>query len=83
VINAPESPMAVGLSLFPTTTPFLMLLRIALPPGPPVWQIALALTLTTATSVGFAYAAGKIFRVGLLMQGKGATLGEMWRWVRA
>jgi ABC-2 type transport system permease protein len=83
VLNAPESRMAVGLSLFPTATPFLMLLRIALPPGPPVWQIVLALTLTTATSVGFAYAAGKIFRVGLLMQGKGATLGEMWRWVRA
>ena len=28
------------------------------------------------------YAAGKIFRTGLLMQGKAATLGEMWRWVR-
>ena len=44
---------------------------------------ALGLVLTTATAVGLAYAAGKIFRVGLLMQGKGATLGEMWRWVRA
>ena len=29
-----------GLSLLPTATPFLMLLRIMLPPGPPVWQIA-------------------------------------------
>ena len=83
VLNAPESPMAVGLSLFPSATPFLMLLRITMPPGPPLWQIALGLVLTTATAVGLAYAAGKIFRVGLLMQGKGATLGEMWRWVRA
>jgi ABC-2 type transport system permease protein len=83
VLNAPESPMAVGLSMFPSATPFLLLLRILLPPGPPIWQIALGVTLSTATAVGFTYAAGKIFRTGLLMQGKGATFGEMWRWVRA
>lgn len=83
VLNAPESPLSIGLSLLPTATPFLMLLRIALPPAPPIWQVALGLVLTTATSVGLAYAAGKIFRTGLLMQGKGATLAEMWRWVRA
>ncbi len=82
VLNAPESPIAVGLSLIPTATPFLMLLRIVLPPGPPMWQIALGVALTAATSFGLAYAAGKIFRTGLLMQGKGATFGEMWRWVR-
>ena len=83
VLNAPESPLSIGLSLLPTATPFLMLLRIALPPGPPLWQVALGLVLTTATSLALAYAAGKIFRTGLLMQGKGATLAEMWRWVRA
>jgi ABC-2 type transport system permease protein len=66
IINAPESPISVGLSLVPTASPFLMLLRIMLPPGPPA-----------------VYAAGKIFRTGLLMQGKAATFGEMWRWVRA
>ena len=82
VLNAPESPLSIGLSLVPTATPFLMLLRIALPPGPPMWQVALGLALTTAASLGLAYAAGKIFRTGLLMQGKGASLAEMWRWVR-
>ena len=83
VINAPESPVAVGLSLFPTATPFLMLLRIMLPPGPPLWQILLAVLLTAVTSVAAVFAAGKIFRTGLLMQGKAATFGEMWKWVRA
>jgi ABC-2 type transport system permease protein len=83
VLNAPESPMAIGLSLFPSATPFLMLLRIMLPPGPPVWQVVLGVALTIATAMGVTYAAGKIFRTGLLMQGKAATLGEMWRWVRA
>jgi ABC-type Na+ efflux pump permease subunit len=83
IINAPESPVSVGLSLFPTATPFLMLLRIMLPPGPPIWQIALSVALTAVTSIAAVYAAGKIFRTGLLMQGKAATFGEMWKWVRA
>ena len=83
IVNAPDSPVSVGLSLFPTNAPFLMLLRIAIPPGPPAWQIALSVALTTLTAVALVHAAGKIFRTGLLMQGKAATLGEMWRWVRA
>jgi ABC-2 type transport system permease protein len=83
VLNAPDSPVAVGLSLLPTATPFLMLLRIMLPPGPPVWQIALSVGLTAAASIAAVYAAGKVFRTGLLMQGKAASFAEMWRWVRA
>ena len=51
-------------------------------PGPPVWRIALGVVLTTVTSI-VVYAAGKIFRTGLLMQGKAATFGEMWKWVRS
>ena len=82
VLNAPDSPMAMGLSFFPTATPFLMLLRIMLPPGPPVWQIAVSVAITALATVVMVYAAGKIFRTGLLMQGKAATFGEMWRWVR-
>jgi ABC-2 type transport system permease protein len=83
VLNAPESPIAIGLSMFPTATPFLMLLRIMLPPGPPWWQIAVSLALCGLTTIGIVYAAGKIFRTGLLMQGKPPTFGEMWKWVRA
>lgn len=83
ILNAPETPMSVGLSLFPTNTPFLMLLRIAIPPGPPMWQVLLSVVLTGATAVAMVHAAGKVFRTGLLMQGKSASLGEMWKWIRA
>jgi len=83
VLNAPDSPMSIGLSFFPTATPFLMLLRIMLPPGPPMWQVVLSVAITAVASVAAVYAAGKVFRTGLLMQGKAATFGEMWRWVRA
>jgi ABC-2 type transport system permease protein len=83
VINAPDSPVSVALSLFPTNAPFLMLLRIGIAPGPPMWQIAISVVLATATTFALVHAAGKILRTGLLMQGKAATLGEMWKWVRA
>ena len=52
ILNAPDSPISVALSMFPTNAPFLMLLRIMLPPGPPVWQIALSVVLAALTSVG-------------------------------
>lgn len=82
ILNAPDSSVSMALSLFPTAAPFLMLLRIMIPPGPPIWQIGLAVVLAAVTTVAAVYAAGKIFRTGLLMQGKAATFGEMWKWVR-
>ena len=81
VLRAPESNLALGLSFFPTSAPFIMMLRMAMQPTPPLWQPALALAITLITAVGFVWAASRIFRVGLLMQGKGATFREMLRWV--
>jgi ABC-2 type transport system permease protein len=83
VLRAPDSALAVGLSLFPPATPFLMLLRLALRPSPPTWQVLLSVVLVLLTVVAAVWAAGKIFRTGILMHGKSATVGEMLRWVRA
>lgn len=82
VLRAPDSNLALGLSFFPTSAPFIMMLRMAMQPTPPLWQPALSLALTLATTVGFVWAASRIFRVGVLMQGKGATLREMLKWIR-
>lgn len=83
VLRAPDGMMALVLSLIPTAAPFLMMLRIALQPGPPLWQILLSVAIMAGFTVLCVWAAGKIFRTGLLMQGKSATVGEMIRWVRA
>ena len=75
--------MSVGMSLFPPATPYIMLLRMALQPAPPTWQVALGVVLTLLTATACVWAAGKIFRTGLLMQGKAPTFGERARWVVA
>jgi len=80
VLKNPASPLSVGMSLFPPATPFLMLMRMAMQPSPPPWQVALSVALTTATSLACVWAGGRIFRTGLLMQGKTPTLAEMARW---
>jgi ABC-2 type transport system permease protein len=82
IIRAPESPIAVALSFFPTATPFAMLLRIALPPGPPLWQVLLSVAVLVVLTLTVVWAAGRIFRVGLLMQGKAPNLPQLLRWIR-
>ncbi len=82
ILRAPGSTLSVVASLVPTATPFLMLLRLAMTPPPPAWQVALSVVLTLGTAVVFVWAAGKIFRVGLLMQGKAPNLPELFRWIR-
>ena len=81
VIQEPNSVFSTSLSFFPPATPMVMIGRLAVPPGIPWWQPALGVVLLLATTAGFVYAAGRIFRVGLLMQGQGAKFGELARWV--
>jgi ABC-2 type transport system permease protein len=83
VLKNPSSPLSVGMSLFPPASPFLMLMRLALRPAPPAWQVVLSVVLTTLTALAIIWAAGKIFRTGLLMQGKPPTFAELARWVMA
>ncbi|MEK6798349.1 MAG: ABC transporter permease, partial [Planctomycetota bacterium] len=81
VVREPTSTLSLMLSLFPPATPMLMLVRQAVPPGIPLWQPALGIVLMVITTLVLVLAAGRIFRVGFLMQGKGARVGEMLRWV--
>ncbi len=76
----PDSGISVILSLFPMTSPIVMLIRI-LVSEPPAWQIAVCLGLLAASVAGMALLAAKIFRVGILMTGKRPRLKEVLRWV--
>jgi ABC-2 type transport system permease protein len=82
VVQNPNSLMAVGASLFPFFTPVLMYARAGTG-AVPLWQILLSLVLLFGSVWVMAWVAGRIYRVGILMQGKRPTLPELWRWVRA
>jgi ABC-2 type transport system permease protein len=80
VMREPDSTLSLVMSLFPPATPMLMIIRQTVPPGIPLWQPLLGVVLVLLTSLGCVFAAGRIFRVGILMQGKGARISEMFRW---
>ncbi|HEX9285778.1 MAG TPA: ABC transporter permease [Thermoanaerobaculia bacterium] len=81
VMNNPNGPIAVGASLFPFTAPLIMYLRTAVA-EPPAWQIALSIVILILSTIGMAWLAGRIYRVGILMYGKKPTIPEILRWVR-
>ena len=62
-------------------SPMVMLTRQAIPPGIPAWQPVVGVALVLATTVLCVFAAGRVFRVGILMQGQGAGLRDMLKWL--
>jgi ABC-2 type transport system permease protein len=49
---------------------------------PPLWQIWLSVVLLAASVLAMVWLAARIYRIGVLMYGKRATLPEMIRWLR-
>jgi ABC-2 type transport system permease protein len=80
VIENPSGPLAMWLSMIPFTSPISMMMRI--PFGVPVMQIIASMLILVATFVGMTWAAGKIYRTGILMYGKKVTYKELWKWLR-
>ena len=80
VMEDPNGALATWLSLVPFFTPVLMFPRFL--GGAPHWQVGLSLVLMALTVFVVAGVAGRIYRVGMLMQGKRPTLPELVRWIR-
>ena len=81
VIRSPDSSFAFWVSMFPFFSPITMLVRIVTQ-TPPFWQIALSLVIGFASVILLIWLAARIYRTGMLMYGKRATIPEVWRWVR-
>jgi ABC-2 type transport system permease protein len=80
LLKEPHSTMAVVLSLVPPFTPTLMLLRLSTPAGVPAWQPWVGLVGVIACGAFSVWAGGRIFRVGILMQGKPPKFADLLRW---
>ncbi|RYF88508.1 MAG: ABC transporter permease [Chitinophagaceae bacterium] len=77
-INNPHSSMAVFGSIFPLTSPIVMMGRITY--DIPIWQILLSMVLLVGTFIFFTWVTGKIYRTGILMYGKKPSWKEMIKW---
>lgn len=75
-----DGPLAFWASLFPLTSPIVMMVRI--PFHVPFWQELLSVGLLYATALFFVWVGAKIYRVGILMYGKKPSVKEMLKWIR-
>lgn len=78
-VNAPNGSLAVWSSMVPLLSSIVMPVR--LPVDPPFWQIAISVLSLIAFTVFFVWLAARIYRVGILMYGKKASLKELAKWI--
>ena len=81
VSRSPDSPFAFWVSMIPFSAPVAMLVRIVTQ-TPPFWQIALSLLIGFGSVLVIMWIASRVYRVGMLMYGKRASIPEAWRWAR-
>ncbi len=81
LIEQPDAPLSVFLSLFPFSAPVMMTVRMTVT-SVPIWQVLLAFVFLALGFMVMIWIASRIYRVGILMYGKKATLRDLWRWAR-
>jgi ABC-2 type transport system permease protein len=69
VVEAPNSPAAVGLSLFPLTGPIFSLLRMTFT-RVPLWQLLASLGLILVSLAAAVWAVTRVFRAAMLLYGQ-------------
>lgn len=81
-VNDPTSGLAVFGSLFPLTSPIVMMGRIAygVPNTVPYWELITSFILLILGFIGTTWIAAKIYRTGILMYGKKPTWKELIKW---
>lgn len=77
-INDPNTPLAVFGSLFPLTSPIVMMGRVTY--DIPVWQLLVSMALLVGCFFLFTWITGRIYRVGILMYGKKPSWKQMMKW---
>jgi ABC-2 type transport system permease protein len=81
VIRDPNSNLSFWVSIAPLFAPMTMPVRI-LAEMPPFWQIALSIIINCGAIAALVWLAARVYRVGMLMYGKRASIPEVWKWIR-
>lgn len=83
VLSDPSGLVAKVASYIPFTSPGVLIMRLTVLEEWPWIEILIALAVLIISIFVFMKLAGKIFKVGILMYGKNATPGEIWKWIRS
>ena len=78
--NAPNSPLAVWLSMIPFTSPMVMMSRI--PAGIDSWQPWVSVAILYASFLFMVWFAGKVYRIGIFMYGKKPNIKDLIKWAQ-
>jgi ABC-2 type transport system permease protein len=76
LMSNPNGPLAVGLSIFPLTSPVAYTLRAGFSQVP-IWQFLLAFVSITGFAFAAIWLAGRTFRLGMLRYGQRLSLREI------
>lgn len=82
ILRNPNSTFAQVVSFIPPVSPFVMVLRLAGSEPIPFWQVPSTMAVGLASVVVAAWAAAKIFRIGVLMYGKPPNFATLIKWIR-
>ena len=80
IVREPTGSFATWFSLIPPFIPMLMCLRMSATSAIPLWQPILGLLLMLVTTALCVFAASRVFRIGMLTQGRAPKLSELVRW---
>lgn len=78
ILQRPQNPLTVFLSIFPLTAVVTMPLRISIA-AVPAWQLALAILLMWVSALLALWLAARAFRLGMLSYGKRIKIREVFR----
>ena len=78
-VTNPSSGLAIFGSIFPLTSPIVMMARICF--DVPAWQLIVSMSLLVLTFIFFVWLTAKIYRTGILLYGKKVTWKEMIKWL--
>ncbi len=81
IISNPDGTLAAILSIFPFSSPIIMIVRIAAT-DVPLWQVVLSVLLEIGTFLSCIWVAARIYRVGILMYGKKPAFKDLIKWVK-
>ena len=80
VYKSPDSGLVFWASMFPFTSPMVMLTRVLF--GVSTWELVLSLVILILSFVGCAWISAKIYKIGILMFGKKTSFKDLWHWLK-